>query len=137
MTDEPSEGPRPPPKNNPARAEPQNGDGGSIRRLKMEVSWEGPLPPPATLRALNEVVPGLAERIVAQFEAEGEHRRQIEKRTQTLPFIDQIAARVSGVLFAGGCLVLIGYAVNAGATWAAAILSAAMVVGGINAIMRR
>jgi voltage-gated potassium channel Kch len=56
---------------------------------------------------------------------------------QALPFIDQVIARIAGILFAIGCLVLIGYGISAGATWAAAILSAAMVVGGINAIMRR
>ncbi len=113
--------------------------GGQVRKLKMQVSqtWEGPYPPPAVLRAMDEIVPGAAERIIAQFEAEADHRQKTERRAQWLAFNGQMASRASGLIFAGGCLWLIWCAISAGAYWAAAVLSAAMVVGGINAIMAR
>ena len=108
------------------------------RRTDMEVaSWDGPIPPPATLREIDAIVPGAAKRIIDQFEAEGTHRRRLQVRAQALPFADLIFARVCGLLFAAGCLVLVGYAISHGAGWAAAVLSAALVIGGINAIMRR
>lgn len=41
-------------------------------------SYSGPLPPPAVLRQFEEILPGSAERIFAQFERQSEHRRSLE-----------------------------------------------------------
>lgn len=41
-------------------------------------SWEGPLPPPATLEAFRDIVPDAPERIIRQWELESDHRRQYE-----------------------------------------------------------
>lgn len=84
MTDKPPDDPRRPPRNDPARR--QDGQR-TVRRVQFE-AWDGPIPPPGILREINEVVPGAAKQIVDQFIAEGEHRREMEKRKQTLPFID-------------------------------------------------
>jgi Predicted membrane protein (DUF2335) len=43
-------------------------------------SFAGPLPPPALLAEYEQALPGLAERIVAMAENEGNHRRAMEKR---------------------------------------------------------
>ena len=40
---------------------------------------EGPLPPPADLAAYEQVVPGLAERLVKAAESQTRHRHRIEK----------------------------------------------------------
>ena len=42
-------------------------------------SFTGPLPRPETLREYDQVLPGLAERIVLMAEKEGDHRRSVEK----------------------------------------------------------
>jgi len=42
--------------------------------------FAGPLPHPEILGSYNQILPGLAERIVTSWEAESEHRRQIEVR---------------------------------------------------------
>jgi uncharacterized membrane protein len=44
------------------------------------MSYSGPLPHPAILRGFNDIVPGSADRIIAQFEEQGRHRRKQESR---------------------------------------------------------
>ncbi len=50
-----------------------------LRELSLSSQFSGPLPPPSLLKAYNDVVPGLAERIVAQAESQTQHRMQLEK----------------------------------------------------------
>ena len=120
------------PPDDPKRRPPDN------RGRRVEISaWAGPIPPPDDLRAIDEIVFGAAERIVRLLETETDHRRRLEARSQMLPFWDQLFGRVSAFLFAAGCLLLIWYAIDKGAQWAAGFLSAAMVVAGINAFLRR
>ncbi|MEN2982049.1 MAG: DUF2335 domain-containing protein [Thermus sp.] len=45
--------------------------------------FRGPLPPPAMLQEYDRVVPGLAERIIRQFERQSEHRQEMERRYLT------------------------------------------------------
>jgi hypothetical protein len=40
----------------------------------VSAHWPGPLPPPATLKQFDEVIPGGAERILRMAEAEQAHR---------------------------------------------------------------
>jgi uncharacterized membrane protein len=101
-----------------------------------EVTWQGPIPPPEILSRMNDVVPGAAERILRQAEKEQDHRHLMQRRSQTFPLYDQIVARVSALLFAFGCLGVIWYAVSVGANIPAGVLSAAMLVAGINAFLR-
>src|SRR2546430_16686828 len=68
---------RPPVTNNP----PQQHNNPTVQRHQIvSAGWSGPLPPPAALDEFNRIVPGAAERIFAQFEAEGAHRRELEQR---------------------------------------------------------
>ena len=48
------------------------------RQVSITVTYSGPLPRPEMLRSCNEVVPGVAERILAMAERQSAHRRQIE-----------------------------------------------------------
>ena len=59
-------------------------------------SFAGPLPPPALLQEYDQVVPGLAERIVVMAESEGDHRRRTEGRLVRL----SEAGLLSGFLLA-------------------------------------
>lgn len=43
-------------------------------------SHEGPLPPPDTLRAFDDIVPGAAERIIAMAERQSAHRISMESQ---------------------------------------------------------
>ena len=45
-----------------------------------ESAWMGPLPHPVILQQYQDINPSFAERIVVQFEAEGNHRRRIEEK---------------------------------------------------------
>lgn len=41
--------------------------------------YRGPLPPPRLLREFDEAVPGSAAKIIANWQDEGSHRRQLER----------------------------------------------------------
>ena len=44
-----------------------------------EVSYSGPLPPPAIMQGYEDVLPGAAERILAMAEKQLDHRMHLEK----------------------------------------------------------
>ena len=50
-----------------------------LGELRLSSNFSGPVPPPSTLKAYNNVVPGLAERIIAQAESQTQHRMRIEE----------------------------------------------------------
>jgi uncharacterized membrane protein len=52
--------------------------------LEQRTRFSGPLPPPGLLDEYELVLPGLAGRIVAMAEAEGEHRRRLQRRVVRL-----------------------------------------------------
>jgi uncharacterized membrane protein len=101
-----------------------------------EFSWQGPIPPPAVFRAIEDIIPGGANRLLLAFEGETAHRHRIESRQQLLPFVDNLIGRVFALLFAAACLGVVVYAISVGAQWTASIMSGAMILGGINAFMR-
>lgn len=48
----------------------------------LAASYRGPLPPAGELRRYDETLPGLAERIVASWEGETQHRRSLEREAK-------------------------------------------------------
>ena len=75
--------------------------------ITATASWAGPLPPPNVLKSYEDILPGATERILANFEDESQHRRQLEKQA-----FDSDSFRSKIGLFAG-CFValsLIGVA---------------------------
>jgi uncharacterized membrane protein len=117
----------------PPRGSPTNR---SVQQ-RVELSWEGPIPPPETMRAINELVPDGADRLIKQVELESEHRRMMEQKSQKYAFHDQVLARASALIFAFGCLWLIRYLAEIGAYVPASIVAGAMIVHGINAFLGR
>jgi uncharacterized membrane protein len=108
-----------------------------MRQVEIRsVSWQGPIPPPSTIREYNEIIENGAERIFAQFEKETEHRHKLESRQQLLPFIDQLVARATALVFALACLGAGIFSVIHGAYWVAAFFGAAMITHGVNAFLR-
>ena len=69
--------------------------------LQMQ-SYTGPIPPPDLLGHYEQVAPGSANRILAQFEEQGRHRRKIENRVVWTNTISTLLGQVTGfVLLAG------------------------------------
>jgi len=48
-------------------------------RVARAYSFTGPLPPPEVLEKYNQVLPGLAERIMAMAEQQSKHRQGLER----------------------------------------------------------
>ena len=87
-------------------------DGEESRRLlqistRQEVSesFSGPLPPPCVLREYNEIVPGLADRIVAQAERQTDHRISLENRVVESDISRSRAGLTRGFLLCSICIV--------------------------------
>ncbi|MBI4827473.1 MAG: DUF2335 domain-containing protein [Nitrospinae bacterium] len=53
--------------------------GNTVARRIESISFSGPLPPPNILQKYNDVMPGLAERIVNSAEKQASHRMDLEK----------------------------------------------------------
>lgn len=127
--------------NQPARQQ-QSGPNQSQRRaavrtdrgelLLHEQQYSGPLPDAADFHAYDLVLPGSAERIMTQFEDQGQHRRQLEaivvggserraERGQWLGFILILAAIICGTVVA----------VAKDARYGAAMVGAALASGAV------
>jgi uncharacterized membrane protein len=53
---------------------------GTLVHQSLELSYSGPLPPPAALKQYDEIVPGAAARIIAQAEKQTDHRIKLEHK---------------------------------------------------------
>ena len=90
-------------------------DTGLRRREEIFASYSGPLPPAGELQRYDEVLPGLAEKIVAAWLEESDHRRAIDRTDQQsfykLAFRGQwMAAVLAAGIFSGSVhLVLNGH----------------------------
>lgn len=54
--------------------------GRSMMAQHQEISYSGPLPPPAHLEQYDKVLPGAAERIMTMAEQQSLHRRELESK---------------------------------------------------------
>jgi len=64
--------------------------------------YSGPLPPPIVLRQLEDILPGSAERIFAQFELQAEHRRRSETTVLASNAFSQKLGAVSAAIIGIG-----------------------------------
>lgn len=89
---------------------------------QQQMTFSGPLPPPQVLHMYNEVVPGMAERLVTAFEAQQAHRFSIENKV-----VDHGISRANDGLKYGFWIALAGMFVATVAVvckqqWAASIV---------------
>lgn len=98
--------------------------------------WSAPLPPPSILRDYEDILPGSAERVFAQFEEEAQQRRDLTRRRMALSERDAVLGQVLAGLYAAGSLGATVYAAYLGAEWVAAILGGGTIVGGIVAFLK-
>lgn len=90
-------------------AQSQHANVGGINAVTHSVELSvhsGPLPSPAVLREFEEILPGSAERIFAQFETQSSHRRSLELLKLTSDAFSQRLGTVSASLI--GLLGVIG-----------------------------
>lgn len=70
------------PQSTPSMAETQRPSSSvaATRQIRAEQRiFSGPLPPPEALEKYNQILPGLADRIVAMAEGQSKHRQHIEQ----------------------------------------------------------
>ena len=88
---------------------------GQVVTRTVSQSYSGPVPPPNILREYDQIVPGAAARILAQAEAQTQHRIKLEDNVTTSDIRRSywglgIGAVVSLVPILGGCgLVALGH----------------------------
>lgn len=77
--------------------------------------FSGPIPPPDVLSEYNQVLPGLAERIVRMTEDEGRHRRDVESRVVRLSELGLASATLIALtIIVGGLVAAVKGAEHAG-----------------------
>ena len=63
--------------------QPVDGEDSETRRALIQqiqtVAYQGPIPPPQMLADYNNMVPGLADRIVRKWEEQQDHRQKLER----------------------------------------------------------
>jgi uncharacterized membrane protein len=99
------------------------------RQQEVTQSFSGPLPPPLVLREYNAILPGLAERIVAQAEQQTEHRIRLETRVVNADISKSWAGLICGLVVSLACIGSGVTCVLYGHDWAGTTIATGAVVG--------
>ena len=75
---------------------------------RTQTNWSGPIPPPEVLEKYNQILPGMAQRILAMAEKQSDHRQKVEVAV----IKSDIVKSYLGMIFAT-IIVLFGMAVAA------------------------
>ncbi|WP_162244568.1 DUF2335 domain-containing protein [Afipia sp. Root123D2] len=117
--------------------QPQHNQHINERRQIISAGWSGPLPPPAALDEFNRIVPGGAERIFNQFEAEGAHRRELEQRQSKFLVRDVHIGQFLAGLFAISGLAVAALAIYLDKPWAATVIGGGTIAPIVYAFLRQ
>jgi uncharacterized membrane protein len=116
--------------------DPDSGKMVSVTRTEIKsASWQGPLPDPSSLREFNEIVPGLAEKIVGEFQAEAAHRRSFEITALKAGVRSDIFARISAFIFSIFALIVAAYCAFLGFPVAAAAIGGVTIAAVVGAFI--
>ncbi len=101
------------------------------RRVIQSAQWQGPLPPPASLREFDEIIEGGAERILQMAEKEQAHRIHAEQQIVTGEIRANRRGQILGAAIAG--LAVVGAIATAwmGAPWPVSVALVSVPVLGI------
>ena len=94
-------------------------------------------PASAYLAEFERILPGAAERIFAQFETEGNHRRSMEQENARFTARDATVGQALAAVYAASAFGLTAFAIYMDANWVAAILGGGTIVSGVVAFLRR
>lgn len=86
----------------------------AVIQRTIERAYVGPLPPASELRAYDEALPGLAERIVGHFEREQAHRHKMDNRILDREYGLKSAGQWIGLFALVLMLSIIAYMVSEG-----------------------
>jgi uncharacterized membrane protein len=100
-----------------------------ISQQKITQSFSGPLPPPLVLREYNEIIPGLADRIVSLAEKQTQHRIGIENKVIDSDIGKSWIGLVCGLIVALACVGAGTACILYGHDWAGATLATGAVGG--------
>jgi len=107
----------------------------SIKRsITVTSGWEGPLPPPAAIRAFEEAAPGSAQLILSEFVKEAEHRRSQESREATFRINEAHIGQASALIFGLAALGVAGFAAHEHAAWIGSVVGGGAIASGIVAL---
>ena len=130
---------KPRPNRQVAANQQQSQKRGTIQHTQVvsHQEWSGPLPPPAVIDEFNRIVPGAAERIFSQFEAEGAHRRELEQRQSRFAVRDSHIGQFLAGMFAMGGLSVSALAIWYDKPWAATIIGGGTIAPIVFAFLRQ
>ncbi|MCC6960351.1 MAG: DUF2335 domain-containing protein [Dehalococcoidia bacterium] len=87
------------------------------RLLRVESTWNGPIPPPAALAAFEQVQPGLADRITRMAENEQSHRHSTQRRALLIEGVRTIGGMASALVITLFSLAVAAYLIVNGHPW--------------------
>ncbi len=107
------------------QGKPEGNDTPAASLVSASYQFSGPIPSPQDLANYENVMPGLADRIITRFERQSEHRMELEKcvtRTNALRANLGLAAGLIVSLAGLGAAAILGLH---GHDWAAGVVSVA------------
>jgi uncharacterized membrane protein len=110
------------------RKRPEDEDRVSIA---ASAAWSGPLPPPSALKAYEDTLPGAAERIFSNSEAEAEHRRALEREASRRDSFRSYVGMLAGCCVAILIILIAWVAIREGHSWPGATI----LTGGLAAVV--
>ncbi|ACB96737.1 DUF2335 domain-containing protein [Beijerinckia indica] len=99
--------------------------------------WSGPLPPPQSLEAFEQILPGSASLIFGEFVKEAEHRRKQEDRESRFRVREGHIGQVLAGLFSIAAFGVTCYALYLGAFKTAVVIGTTTVISGIAAFLNK
>lgn len=105
--------------------------------VEREVSWRGPLPPPAVIDDFRKLVPDAPERIFRQWEGESEHRRSYERVALEASIRRDLIGQISATVFALSALAVSAFALWMGEPWVAGTIGGGTIVSVVGAFLYR
>jgi uncharacterized membrane protein len=99
-----------------------NKPAGELSVVQQMMTFSGPLPPPQVLGMYDQVVPGMAERLVAAFESQQKHRHFLESAVVTGGITRSWFGIWFGFVISLVRLGVTAYAIHLKLQWAASVL---------------
>lgn len=113
--------------------QPSEGEAGAVSgeiayRETQELSYSGPLPPPALLESYDRILPGAAERIFVMAEKQSDHRQALEKTIVNGDAMRANAGLLAGLVVALTVVISAVILISNGHDWAGATMATGVVV---------
>ncbi|MGL4490367.1 MAG: DUF2335 domain-containing protein [Rhizobiaceae bacterium] len=111
----------------PVTIKPRDNEAQNGTLTHTATAWSGPLPPPSILADFDNVVENGAERIMAAWESETNHRRALEIKSLNSSVADSFFGKLAALIFVLTALGVSAYAASIGAQWLGVILGGGVI----------